>query len=108
MRVPGLPVLGSIGVSPPPGTLSSATYSVRRSYAGTTCWGSCGAGNRSTTRKVAGSITVTSSLPFSGTYTSVLAPATAGLYRFAAAAAYTLLLDSGGGIPASSPVHGGE
>ncbi len=52
-----MPVRGSIGVRELPWLLF--TYSVLRSYDGTTCWGSAPTGNWPITWNVAGSITVT-------------------------------------------------
>jgi hypothetical protein len=77
--VPGLPVFGSIGVRLPLVVRSAllVTHNVCRSQEGTTCWGLRPTLNRSTTLKVAGSITYTLFDCTCGTYTSSLCPATA-------------------------------
>ncbi len=58
---PGLPVVGSIGVSVPSGVPSAlfVTQRVLRSHDGTTCWGFRPTGKVSTTCMVDGSITET-------------------------------------------------
>src|SRR6185312_1105669 len=81
MGLPGLPVMGSIGVSDPfvvPSALF-VTQRVFKSQDGTTCCGLRPTLNRSTTLKVAGSITYTSLDETWGTYTRSSAPLTAGL-----------------------------
>ena len=62
MVLPGLPVVGSIGVRLPSGRPSAllVTQRVFRSHEGTTCCGLMPTAKRSTTFMVAGSITVTS------------------------------------------------
>src|SRR5215831_1215897 len=79
--LPGLPVAGSMGVRLPSVRPSAllVTHSVLRSQEGTMCWGLMPTLNRSTTLKVAGSITYTSLDLRLGTYTRDSALATAGL-----------------------------
>src|SRR5207237_5177005 len=81
LGLPGLPVVGSIGVSAPSVRPSAllATQSVRRSQEGTTCCGLTPTLKRSTTLNVAGSITYTSFDLRFGTYTRSSAPLTAAL-----------------------------
>jgi len=62
MGLPGLPVVGSMGVRVPSVRPSAllVTHRVLRSHEGTTCCGFTPTGKRSTTFMVAGSITETS------------------------------------------------
>src|SRR6185295_3470607 len=79
IALPGLPVVGSIGVRLPslrPSALF-ATHSVRMSHDGTTCCGLRPTLKRSMTLSVAGSITYTSFDLTCGTYTLGKSPATA-------------------------------
>src|SRR5580704_10849371 len=81
MAVPGLPVLGSIGVKLPLLRRAPlfATHKVFRSQDGMTCCGLAPTENRSTTENVAGSITYTLFERRFGTYTRDNAPPTVEL-----------------------------
>src|SRR5690242_7921785 len=101
MALPGLPVVGSMGVRLPSVRPSAllVTQSVLRSHEGTTCCGPIPTRNRSTTLRVCGSMTYTSCDCRLGTYTRGRALATSGLSLFPCVSLYRLPGSTTGGIP---------
>ena len=92
----GCEVIGSITVSVPPFMLLTIRSS--RPQSGVMCSGASPTANRSTTSKVAGSITVTSSDSSFGTYTRSGTPAALGSISPLTVAAYTPPVGSGVGV----------
>src|SRR6266851_5462659 len=110
MALPGLPVVGSMGVRLPslrPSALF-VTQSVLRSHEGTTCCGPIPTRNRSTTLRVCGSMTYTSCDCRLGTYTRGRALATSGLGLFPCVSLYRLPGSTTGGIPGIVSIAGAD